>query len=570
MRTPSITLVNDYALEVDAGEIQAGEWIIKSCRRHLADLSRVKESGYLYRFDKKRAADAINFIELLPHTKGRWASKQEKIVLEAWQRFIVGCLFGWVRKSDGCRRFREAYLEIPRKNGKSVLAAGVGLYMLTKDGEFGAEVYSGATTEKQAWEVFRPARLMAQKTPALLESTGIEVNASNLLRLEDFSRFEPLIGNPGDGSSPSCAIVDEFHEHEKPDLYDTMSTGMGARDQPLMFVITTAGSNIAGPCYEKRLEAQKVLQGVFDDDQLFSVIYTLDEGDDWTTVEAAKKANPNYGVSISADFLAAQVKKAQQLPSKQNRTKTKHFNIWVGAREAWLNMEQWNKCGDTSLNIEKFKGCQCVLAIDLATRIDMAAMALVFYRPEADGKRHYYVFPRFYLPESALETSKNADRYTGWASEGLLNLVDADEVDFNAIQAEILGDIDAPGLVNQYQINEVAYDPWQATQLAQNLEADGATVVEFRNLTSNMNLAMREVEAAIASGRFHHEDHPVLNWMASNVVARPDAKENIFPRKELPENKIDGIVATLMGIGRAFYAEDAGAFDDFLGNVVTI
>ena len=558
-RYPNVNSANKYARDVVAGRIPAGKWVIAACRRHVEDLKREKSRGFRYRFDRDQAERVCKFVQLLPHVKGAWARKRENIKLRPWQQWILCCIFGWVRKKDGTRRFREAYLEIPRKNGKSVLAAGVGLYCFCADGEFGAEVYSGATTEKQAWEVFRPSRLMTLRTAPLLQKFGIEVNAANLAIPHDGSRFEPLIGNPGDGSSPSCSIVDEFHEHDKPDLYDTMATGMGAREQPLMFIITTAGSNIAGPCYEKRLEVQKILGGVFSDDETFGVIYSIDEDDDWKSEASLRKANPNFGVSVSADYLKAMVRKAVQSPSKQNSVKTKHFNIWVGAKTAWLNMELWNRCAEPSLRIEGFAGQRCMLAVDLATRIDMAALSRVFYRIEDDGRLHYYVFPRFYLPESALETSKNADRYAGWAAEGHLDLIDGDEIDFNTIQEHILAD------ASMYQVDEMPYDPWQATQLAQNVQAEAPDVpVEFRNTVGNMSPAMKEMEAAIAAGRFHHPDNPILNWMASNVVAKEDAKENIYPRKEVPENKIDGIVATIMGIGRASIHMEEPDLSEFL------
>ena len=539
----------------------AGEWVVKACQRHLDDLGR--GADYPYEFDKEKATNAVNFIELLPHTKGRWAAKGEKIVLQPWQRFIVGSIFGWVHKKTRLRRFREVYLEIPRKNGKSVLAAGIGLYCLVADGEFGAEVYSGATTEKQAWEVFRPARLMAMKTPAMTARFGLEVNASNLLRLEDYSRFEPLIGKPGDGASPSCAIVDEFHEHDNSDLFDTMQTGMGAREQPLMFVITTAGSNMAGPCFEKRAESQKVLRKVFDDERLFSVIYGLDEGDDFKQSEMWGKANPNLDISVSRDYLEAQVGQAIRSPVKQNSVKTKHFNIWVGAKSAWLNMEQWSKAGDDSLRIEDFADCEGIVGLDLAVRVDIAARVSLFWR-EIDGRRHYYAFPHFYLPEDAIDSAKNGKTYAGWAAQGHIDLMDGAEISLLQVQEDILA------IPKTHSIRELVYDPWQATQIAQAVREEGIEAVEYRNTVQNMSPPMRELEGALASGRFHHPNNPVLNWMASNVVAKEDAKQNIFPRKELSENKIDGMVAILFAMGRAMVMEDKGSLDGFLNNVVSI
>jgi len=549
MRKPSVTIVNGYAREAVSGKRQVGEFVRLACQRHLDDLERAKSNDYPYRFDAQRAAKIVNFIEGLPHTKGRWAAKGDPIKLEPWQCFVLGCIFGWVRKSDGMRRFREAYLEIPRKNGKSIIAAGVGLYCLIADGEYGAEVYSGATTERQAWEVFRPAKQMASRAEGFASHYGLEVNASTIVRTEDFSRFEPLIGNPGDGSSPSCALVDEYHEHKSPDLYDTMATGMGSRQQPLMFIITTAGSNIAGPCYEKRIEVQKILRGVFEDERTFGVIYSLDEGDDWRAPEMWAKANPNLGVSLSEDYLEAQVQSALRSPSKQQSVRTKHFNQWTGAKSQWLNMEHWNRQA-THLKIDDFDGEPSYIGLDLATRMDIAARVSLFWR-DIKGQRHYYLFPTFYLPEDALQSSKNAKVYQGWATKGYINLLDGAEIDLNGIQEDILS------LAGSQQVEEVVYDPWQATQLAQSLRAERVVAVEYRNTVQNLNPPMREMEAALAAGRLWHPDNPVLNWMASNVVAKSDAKDNIFPRKESPDSKIDGIVAALFAMGRAMHAEES-------------
>lgn len=551
MRSPSLELVNDYAEAVTRGDVVVGELVRLACQRHLDDLEKSKQKTYPYAFDVEKAARAINFVELMPHTKGKWAAKGQKLILEPWQRFIIGCIFGWVKKSDGNRRFREAYIEVPRKNGKSVLAAAVGLYCFVADGEYGAEVYSGATTERQSWEVFRPAKQMASRLDVFKDFFGVEVNASNMVRLEDFSRFEPLIGKPGDGASPHCAIIDEFHEHAGPDLHDTMQTGMGAREQPLMFIITTAGSNIGGPCYEKRTEMSKVLRGVFDDDRVFAAIYSLDDGDDWTQPEMWAKANPGLGISVSQEFLESQVQSALRSPSKQQSVRTKHFNQWTGAKSQWLNMEHWNKQA-TTLTVEDFEGEPSYIGLDLATRMDIAARVSLFWR-DVKGQRHYYLFPTFYLPEDALLSSKNAKMYQGWAASGYINLLDGAEIDLNGIQEDILG------LASSQTIEEVVYDPWQATQLAQSLRAERVTAVEYRNTVGNLSPPMRELEAALAAGRLWHPDNPVFNWMASNVVAKADAKDNIFPRKENPESKIDGMVAALFAMGRAMHAEERKA-----------
>jgi len=306
--TPSQTAI-DYAERVVKGEISAGKLIVLACQRFLDDLQR---DDWEYRYDPERADRAVRFMELMPHTKGKWAAKKERLVLQPWQCWIECNLFGWVHKETGLRRFREAYEEVPRKNGKSLRLAARGLYLFAADGESGAEVYSGATTEKQAYEVFRPAWQMAQKMPGLRDRFGIELsgnpkNPGTMYVLEDMSKFEPMIGKPGDGSSPHAALVDEYHEHDTDHMVDAMQTGMGAREQPLLCIITTAGSNLGGPCYEKRRDVIRILEGQVQDETIFGAIYCLDELDAWDDPESLKKANPNYGVSVFGEFLLAQL-----------------------------------------------------------------------------------------------------------------------------------------------------------------------------------------------------------------------------------------------------------------------
>ena len=568
---PHVKRAERYARDVVKGRRIACELTRLACQRHIDDLERSK-GKWPYRFDMAKAERICKFAELLPHTKGRWAAaSQSGIKLEAWQCFALAILFGWVRKKDGYRRFRKAYNEISRKNGKSVLGAIVGLYMFAADGEYGAEVYSGATTEKQAWEVFRPAKLMAKRTPAFCERFGVEVNASNLNIADTGSRFEPLIGNPGDGSSPHCAVVDEFHEHDRSDLYDTMETGMGARTQPMMYVITTAGDNLAGPCYEMRSHAAKVLRGVYQDDELFALIYTLDSEDEWKSVNGLKKANPNYDISVSADFLKARIADAKRRASKQGAVKTKHCNLWVQSRAAWMNMEAWHKAGDRTLRLESFRGEPCIAALDLASRIDIASRLLVFTEV-IDGKTHYYAFDHHYIPEETLADS-DIDQLPAWVEEGWITATEGNEIDFNTIEADIIGEDTERhdwegGLASEFTIDEIAYDPWQATQLAQRFTEAGARPVEIRNTVQNFSPAMKELEAAVLSGRFHHQGSPVLTWMMSNVVAKEDAKENIYPRKERPEHKIDGAVALIMGISRAMAYNADPDISQFIGSPV--
>ena len=545
MRHPHVTAANYYARAVLGGGVPACKWVQRACARHLDDLKAAKGTGYPYYFDQDAAERACEFIELLPHTKGKWAKRGERLRLEAWECFILACVFGWKRRKNGMRRFRELYAELPRKNGKSQFGAGIGLYMLIADDEAGAEVYSGATTEKQAWEVFGPARQMIERTPGLRDAAGIEVWAKSLARPLDGSKMEPIIGKPGDGSSPSCALIDEFHEHDTPDMLDTMQTGMGAREQPLIVIITTAGYNLAGPCYDKHLEVTKVLDGLQENDDLFGIIYTIDEADDWADPRVLAKANPNFGVSVDGDFLAAQQRSATLNPVEQNRFKTKHLNVWCSARNAWMNMQQWVLCAEQGLSIDEFAGQEGWIILDLASKNDICACVQLFKR-QMNGQDHYYAFGRYYLPEDAIEENKtNQAVYRKWVIQGFLRATDGAEIDFDIIREDVRAD------ASRFRVLEVVYDPWRATQLAHQLAKDGATVVEYRQTVQNMSAPMKEVMAAVKSCRFHHDGNPVLAWMMSNVVAKEDAKENIYPRKDKPEQKIDGPVAIIMGVGRA-------------------
>ena len=546
---PSVDAANRFAKQVVAGKVPACRYVRQACQRHLDDLERAKDKAWPYFFDEAEAERKIKFIELLPHTKGEWGHKRQLLTLEPWQKFGMACTFGWRRKADKLRRFRESYWEVNRKNGKSAIAAGVGLAMLCADDEFGAEVYSGATTEKQAWEVFRPARLMVQRTPMLKEYVGIEVNASNLNKPADGSRFEPIIGNPGDGASPSCAIVDEYHEHDSDALYTTMLTGMGARRQPLMFTITTAGANIAGPCYDKRREVIEMLDGTVPNDELFGWIWTVDEGDDWKDPATLAKANPNLGVSVYREYLESQQRRAIQQARFTNTFKTKHLGIWVSAKSGYFNLAEWEEAADSSLSLEQFAGQPCVLGLDLARKLDMNCMARLFWR-DIDGRRHYYcVEPRFWVPEDTVQNMENrrmAERYQAWVNSGHLIATDGAEVDYREILAE------AKDANRANPVTFCPIDPHGATGLAHNLDDEGLNPVTITQNYTNLSDPMKELEAAIASGRFRHDGHPIMTWCISNVVGRhiPGNDDVVKPVKQHADDKIDGAVALVMAIGR--------------------
>lgn len=559
-----------YAGDVVAGRVLACRLTRLACQRFLDDLAR---EDFEYVLDAAAAERVCEFVETLHHTKGEWARAGRTIEVERWQAFILVNVFGWVHRETGLRRFRTAYMEVPRKNGKSALSAGVGLYLLLLDGEHGAEVYSGATSLDQAHAVFEPAWLMVDKNQALRDRYSVELggtkkNPGPIYCASTSSKFEPVIGSPGDGASPSGAIVDEYHEHKTDGLYDTMATGMGAREQPLLWTITTAGSNTSGPCYALHQDVVRMLEGTVPNERLFGLIYTIDgprketdpetgeelevAGDDWTSEVALRKANPNYGVSVKADYLAAQVRDAQSSSRKQGVVKTKHLNVWTTAREGWMNMEKWNACADPDLSEEEFEGEPCWLGMDLASKVDIAAVAKVFKRQIEGPKKpetHYYLFVRSYLPEARVEEPEKR-HYQGWVTDGHLTTTDGDVIDHDAIRSDVLDDAEV------HRIVTVGFDPYNATQLAVDLSKEGVDVLEVRQTVAYLSEPMKELEAAAISGRLHHTGDPCLGWQVSNVTCRPDANDNVFPRKEAADNKIDGAVAAIIALCVAMRKED--------------
>lgn len=533
-----------YAQSVVSGETVACKWIKLACQRFLSDLER--EDIF---FDEVAAQKAVNFIQRLPHTKGKWASKKELLKLEPWQVFIVCNVFGWKWEHSGYRRFRSAFLLIARKNGKSALAAGIALYMFCADDEYGAEVYSGATTEKQAWEVFRPAKQIVDRTPELRQFFDIQSNAKNMHILSNGSRFEPLVGDPGDGSSPHCAVVDEYHEHDTDSLYQTMETGMGAREQPLMLVISTAGSNLSGPCHDMQKDVQRMLEGTIVDDSLFGVIFTADNDDSWDSDEALQKANPNLGISVSREFLEQQRDKARRSATKQNHFRTKHLNQWVGARTAWMNMLAWQRQKKPEL-FEQFKTAPCHVSIDLASTTDIAALNATFKQ----GDR-FYSISRFYAPESAAEDN---EKYQAFAEDGDLILTPGSMVDQAFIEQDI------KKICAEFNVLSLAFDDWQANYMMTRLMDCGLPVVNYNQTVKNMSQPMKEVEALVIDGKLHHDGNACMTWMIGNVAAKIDAKDNIYPRKENDNDKrckIDGAVAQIMSMGRWLADTDTSIYE---------
>lgn len=535
--TPHVTAALRYADGVLDGSITAGRFVRLACERFRADLER---RDWRFEFRADLAERVCIAIELLPHVKGKWAREKQLLHLEPWQCFIVSSVFGWVDRVTGLRRFRTVYVEVARKNGKSALLAAVMLYMLTLDKEEGADCYSAATTRDQAGVVWRMARQMARRSPEFVKTFGVLVGAHNLSVEETGSRCEALSAeaNSLEGLNPSFAAVDELHAHRTRHVWDVLETATGSRTQPLVWTITTAGADRTGICYEVRGYLLKVLDRVQEDETVFGIIYTIDDDDDWHDRSTWVKANPNLGVSVYQDDIERLARKAEATPSAVNNFLTKRLNVWCNADHAWMDMRALERCADPSLKVEDFAGQPCIVAFDLASKRDVAARAQLFDR---DG--HIYVFMRYYLPEAAVENSPNS-QYQGWARSGRLEVTEGDVTDFGVIEDELLE------LAGQFDIVEVPYDPFQATQFSTRMIAEGLPLVEIGATVKNFSEPMKHFEALVLSGRFHFDGDPVLTWMVSNVVAHTDKKDNIYPNKENEHNKIDGVVAVIMAINR--------------------
>lgn len=563
---PKVETGIQYARDILDGNIPACQWVKYASQRHFDDVKKSESTDWPYFFDVKKAVYPITVIETFPHTKGKWAAKGQLLTLSPWQLFIVGSIFGWVHKETGLRRFRKVFILVPRKNGKSALAAGLGNYMLASDGEHGAEVYAGATSQDQAMEVFKPAKIMAQKTPEFMDVFGVVVNASSITIPENDSQFKPMIGKPGDGASPSCAIHDEYHEHETDEQYDTMDTGMAAREQALQIVITTAGSNLAGPCYQMQKDVQQVLNGTMEDDRIFGIIYTIDQNDEWDSLESLIKANPNYGVSVDAEYLQDKLNDAKNKPRKQGTFKTKHLNLWVSAMYAFFEVEKWRENIDPDLQIEQFLGQPCIIGVDLAAKKDLTALDIIFKLDMCEcekatelrrkGKR-YVRFGHYWLPEKTVELSEN-EKYRNWKDLPNFHICEGARVDYDEIKEFLIGfeEDNEKGFRDFYDLMELSFDPHNAAHLINQLDKEGIECIEVKPTVLNYSEPMKEMDAMIDEHQYAYPPDPIFEWSVSNVVAKYDRKDNVYPNKETESEKIDPVIAHLTGLCRFLVMED--------------
>lgn len=531
-----------YALDVVSGRVVAGRLVIDACRRHLRDLDRAKESGSTLRFNAALADRAMQFCSLLPLTKGKGAG--ETLHLQPWQVFVVGSLFGWQRKTDAgkwVRRYRIAYVEIARKNGKTTLAAAIALYLMLADGEHGPEIYAGATKYDQAAIVWDEARAMVRAS-ATLKRLVRALRRPPMVCEARRAKFDVLSADAdtADGLNVHAAIIDEYHEHKTRALYDVLETGTGAREQPLILIITTAGTSRTSPCWTERDYTEKVVSGVLDDDTRFGYVAELDEDDDWRDERNWAKPNPNLGVTVALEDLRDKCKRAQQITSYQNEYLRKHQNVWTQSEVRWIDPAAWSEC-EESITDDDLIGLPCAAGLDLGDTGDFTAAVFAFELPD----RRIALKPYFWVPEESnvRRGERDVRLIAEWARSGVLEYAGSRRVSHEVL-IERIADLCA-----RYSPRRVGYDRYTAEHIAATLtEKHGVPMVEVVQSFAGMTGGTRAFEALVAERKLVHDGNPALRWMADNVVIMRDSNGNIRPNKARAREKIDGIVAAIMAV----------------------
>lgn len=501
----------------------------------------------------KEAADyAVSFIECLCHTKGTWAGKSFELI--DWQEQIIRDIFGTI-KPNGYRQFNTAYIEIPKKMGKSELAAAVALLLTCGDGEERAEVYGCAADRQQASIVFEVAADMVRMCPALNKRVKILASQKRIIYQPTNSFYQVLSAEAYSkhGFNIHGVVFDELHTQPNRKLFDVMTKGSGdARTQPLYFLITTAGTDTNSICYETHQKAKDILEGRKIDSTFYPVIYGADENDDWTDPEVWKKANPSLGITVGIDKVQAACDSAKQNPGEENAFRQLRLNQWVKQAVRWMPMEKWDVCSFT-VNEEELEGRVCYGGLDLSSTTDITAFVLVF--PPLDEDDKFVVFPYFWIPEETLELRVRRDHvpYDVWEKQGFLETTEGNVVHYGYIEKFI------ERLGERFNIREIAFDRWGAVQMVQNLEGMGFTVVPFGQGFKDMSPPTKELMKLTLEQKLAHRGHPVLRWMMDNIYIRTDPAGNIKADKEKSTEKIDGAIATIMGLDRAIRCGNTNA-----------
>lgn len=544
-RPPALDPATKYARDVVDGRVVACRFVRQACERHLRDLEDGPGRGL--HFDIALAARACAFVRSLKHTKGKSAGGYFN--LRPWQEFIVGSIFGW-RRRDGCRRFQTAYIEIPRKNGKSELAGALVLYAAFFDHpiEYGAEAYVAATKQTQARIVFKVAQSMLRRAPA--HRRLVRVLTHRLVR-DDTDSFLEALGADAhtlDGLNPAVVVIDELHAHPTADVVNVMESATGAREQPLQIEITTAGSNQQSICWDHHAHTETVLDtrsGVTDD-AWFGIIYTLDERDAWDDPTVWQKANPNLDVSVPTSWIDMRVRRARRIRSMQAEVRQKVMNQWRNVGDRAIAFEQWD-LGAEPFDVETLRGRLCYVGLDLARVKDLSAAVAVF--PPTDAGEPWYVVPRFWCPEDNIEQRSAEDRvpYAQWAADGLLVATPGNVTDFDWIERDL-----KEYFLDRFKVQEVAYDETYASpSWVQHLEQAGAKMIPHSQTAKAMMLPTSQFLRLYESDALRHGGHLVLRWCATNMVVRRGQTGDTAPDKKKSRERIDGAVAAIMAVGRA-------------------
>lgn len=558
-----------YAHDVVAGRVLAGRLVRLACERHLRDLDEGHRRGI--RFDESAASHVIGFVERYLRLAGG-EHEGKPFIPQPWQAFILGCLFGW-KAADGFRRFRIAYVEAGKGNGKSPLTAAIGLYMLLADGEARAEVYAAATKKDQAMILFRDAVAMVDQSPALaakLTKSGAKGREWNLAHIKSGSFFRPISSDDGQsGPRPHCGLIDEVHEHKNPLVIDMMRAGTKGRRQALIFEITNSGFDRASVCWRHHEYSVDILTRKRENDSWFAYVCGLDpceahrsegktqpvdgcpECDDFRDEGTWIKANPNLDVSVTRKYIREQVAEAEGMPSKEGTVRRLNFCWWTEGRTAWLPPDLWAR-GAGAIETKHLPGMKCYGGLDVATKTDVAAFVLAF--PHYPESGIITLVPQFWIPRETAQARQHFDGipWLAWEREGWVHITDGDVIDLDVIEEAI------KKASEDYSLKDVAFDEWNAAQIAAHLQTHGIKMVKFPQNLRNMNEPSKELEGRLKAGTLRHGSHPVLDWMAGNVQVVTDASGNIRPVK--PEHnsprKVDGIVAAVMAIGRAMLDTD--------------
>ena len=504
-------------------------------------------SSSKYYFDEVAANRAVAFIERhVTHVKGELSGKP--FILEEWQKEqIIKPLFGYKNRKTDVRRYNTAYIEIPRKNGKSNLCAAIALYLLFADGEKGAEVYSAAGDRAQAGIVFDLARQMCLNDKVISNNCKIFKNSVVHEKSGSFYKAISADASTKHGFNASGIIFDELHVQPNRDLWDTLTTSTGARKQPLTIAITTAGYDKNSICWEVHEYAVKVQKGIIKDEGFLTCIYAADEDDDFTKVSTWKKANPGFGTIVKKEYLAKEAEKAQKIVSYENTFRRLHLNQWTTNETKWLSDQQWMTCDINEIKEEDFVGRECYAGLDLASVRDVTALVLIF--PSED---RVDVIPYFFAPRdnAFIRSRRDGIDYLGWEKKGLMELTDGDVTDYNFVKAKV------KELAEKFVVKSIAYDRWNSSQLVIDLLAEGLPMAPFGQGFVSMSAPTKELERLVLAKQLNHGGNEVLRWMCSNLQMRLDPAGNIKMDKGKSKEKIDGMVSLAMALGRMMNPDD--------------